>query len=96
MATTILSNVVESKRCTATAVDDTYNYNVSYEIGDNGKTLSLINVSVTKKDDNSYAGCMSYQNNSKNISAADKVDTKVLATMLDAILAEVQAQLITE
>jgi hypothetical protein len=95
MGTTILQNVVESKRCTATATDDTYNYNVSYEVTDNGKTLSIININATKTD-GTYVGCMSYQNGNKNISAADKVDTKVLATILDAILAEVQAQLITE
>ena len=94
--TKILSNVVASQRCTATATDGVYNYNVSYEIGDNGKTLNSVNVSVNAKDSNAYAGNMSYQNTSKNVSAPDTVDTKVLLTMLDAIIAEIKAGLVIE
>ena len=94
--TKILSNVVASQRCTAAATDGVYNYNVSYEIGDNGKTLNSVNVSVNAKDSNAYAGNMSYQNTSKNVSAPDTVDTKVLLTMLDAIIAEIKAGLVTE
>lgn len=94
--TTILQNVVESKRCTATATDDNYNYDVTYEIMDNGKTLNSLTVSVSNKTSRVGCGSMGYQNKSKSVTANDGVDANVLLTMLNAIIAEIQAQLITE
>ena len=88
--------MVESKRCTATATDANYNYDVTYEIMDNGKTLNSLTVNVASKTNRVGCGSMNYQNKSKSVTASDGVDANVLLTMLNAILAEVQAQLITE
>ena len=44
--TTILQNAVFSKKVTATASDENYKYNVTYEVGDNGKTLTSININA--------------------------------------------------
>ena len=92
--TTILTNAVFSKKVTAQAEDENYNYKVDYEVAENGKKLVSINVQVTKKSDGSYAGNLSYQNSSKNISGVpDAVDASALVTMLDSIIAEVQSTL---
>ena len=92
--TQILNNAVFSKKVTAQAEDDNYNYKVDYEVADNGKKLVSINVFVTKKSDGSYAGNLSYQNSSKNTSIPDTTDASALVTMLDSIIAEVQATLV--
>ena len=91
--TTILTNAVFSKKVTANATDENYNYLVNYEVAENGKKLVSINVQVTKND-GSYAGNLSYQNANKNIiGVPDAVDTSALVAMLDSIIAEVQATL---
>ena len=48
--TTILQNAVVTKRVVATASDENYNYNVAYEVGDNGKTLSSVSINAQDKD----------------------------------------------
>ena len=93
--TTILQNAVTTKRVTATAADENYKYNVAYEVGDNGKTLSSVNINAADKD-GKYAGCMNYQNENKYVNAPDGVDTIVLSTMLDKVIAEIKATLVTE
>ena len=90
--TTILTNAVFSKKVTANATDENYNYLVNYEVAENGKKLVSINVQVTKKD-GSYAGNLSYQNANKNTSIPDTADSSALVTMLDSIIAEVQSTL---
>ena len=90
--TTILQNAVTTKRVTATAADDNYKYNVAYEVGDNGKTLSSVNINAVDKD-GKYAGSMNYQNANKSLNAPDGVDTIVLSTMLDAVIAEIKSTL---
>ena len=90
--TTILQNAVTTKRVTATAADDNYKYNVAYEVGDNGKTLSSVNINAVDKD-GKYAGSMNYQNANKSVNAPDGVDTIVLSTMLDAVIAEIKSTL---
>lgn len=90
--TTILENAVTTKRVTAQATDENYKYNVAYEVGDNGKTLSSVNINAVDKD-GKYAGCMNYQNANKSVNAPDGVDTIVLSTMLDAVIAEIKATL---
>lgn len=94
--TTILQNAVVAKKVTATAEDENYNYKVDYEVADNGKKLVSINVFVTKKSDGLYAGNLSYQNANKNTSIPDTSDSSALITMLDGIIAEVQATLVSE
>lgn len=91
--TTILNNAVFSKKVTATASDDNYKYNVAYEVGDNGKTLTSVNINAVDKD-GKYVGYMNYQNTNKSINAIDGVDTIVLSTMLDAVITEIKATLI--
>ena len=91
--TTILQNSVVSKAVTATATDDNYKYNVAYEVGDNGKTLNRVTINAQDKD-GKYAGSMNYQNANKSVNAPDGVDTIVLSTMLDAVIAEIKTTLI--
>ena len=91
--TTILENAVVTKRVTATATDKNYKYNVIYEVGDNGKTLTSVNINAVDKD-GKYVGYMNYQNANKSINAIDGVDTIVLSTILDAVIAEIKATLI--
>ena len=91
--TTILQNAVFSKKVTATASDENYKYNVAYEVGDNGKTLTSININAQDKD-GKYAGYMNYQNANKSINALDGIDTIVLSTMLDAVIVEIKSTLI--
>ena len=91
--TAILQNAVVTKRVTATATDENYKYNVAYEVGDNGKTLTSVNINAVDKD-GKYVGCMNYQNANKSINAIDGVDTIVLSTMLDAVIVEIKATLI--
>ena len=95
--TTILQNAVVSKAVTATATDDNYKYNVAYEVGDNGKTINKVIISAQDKD-GKYAGNMNYQNANNSIStiitAQDGVDTIVLSTMLDAVIAEIKSTLV--
>ena len=93
--TTILNNAVFSKKVTATASDENYKYNVTYEVGDNGKTLTSVNINAVDKD-GKYVGYMNYQNTNKSINAIDGVDTIVLSTMLDAVIAEIKSTLVTE
>ena len=93
--TTILQNAVFSKKVTATASDENYKYNVVYEVGDNGKTLTSVNINAQDKD-GKYVGYMNYQNANKSINAIDGVDTIVLSTMLDAVIAEIKSTLVTE
>lgn len=93
--TTILQNAVTTKRVTATAADENYKYNVAYEVGDNGKTLNSVTINAQDKD-GKYAGSMNYQNANKSVNAPDGVDTIVLSTMLDAVIAEIKATLVTE
>lgn len=93
--TTILQNAVVTKRVTATAGDENYKYNVAYEVGDNGKTLNNVAINAQDKD-GKYAGSMNYQNANKSVNAPDGVDTIVLSTMLDAVIAEIKATLVTE
>ena len=92
--TTILQNAVTTKRVTATAADENYKYNVAYEVGDNGKTLSSVSINAVDKD-GKYAGSMNYQNANKSVNAPDGVDTIVLSTMLDAVIAEIKATLVS-
>ena len=91
--TAILQNAVVTKRVTATATDENYKYNVAYEVGDNGKTLTSVNINAVDKD-GKYVGCMNYQNANTSINALDGVDTIVLSTMLDAVIVEIKATLI--
>lgn len=93
--TTILQNAVVSKAVTATATDDNYKYNVAYEVGDNGKTLNRVTINAQDKD-GKYAGNMNYQNANKSVNAPDGVDTIVLSTMLDAVIAEIKSTLVSE
>ena len=93
--TTILQNAVVTKRVVATATDENYKYNVAYEVGDNGKTLISVSINAQDKD-GKYAGSMNYQNANKSVNAPDGVDTIVLSTMLDAVIAEIKATLVTE
>ena len=93
--TAILQNAVVTKRVTATATDENYKYNVAYEVGDNGKTLNNVAINAQDKE-GKYAGCMNYQNANKSVNAPDGVDTIVLSTMLDAVIAEIKANLVTE
>ena len=93
--TTILQNAVVTKRVVATATDENYKYNVAYEVGDNGKVLSSVSISAQDKD-GKYAGSMNYQNANKSVNAPDGVDTIVLSTMLDAVIAEIKSTLVTE
>ena len=93
--TTILQNAVTTKRVTATAADENYKYNVAYEVGDNGKTLSSVSINAVDKD-GKYAGSMNYQNANKSINAIDGVDTIVLSTMLNAVIAEIKSTIVTE
>ena len=91
--TAILENAVVTKRVVATATDENYKYNVAYEVGDNGKTLISVNINAVDKD-GKYAGSMNYQNANKSVNAPDGVDTIVLSTMLDAVIAEIKSTLI--
>ena len=91
--TTILNNAVFSKKVTANATDENYKYNVAYEVGDNGKTLNSVTINAVDKD-GKYAGSMNYQSANKSVNAPDGVDTIVLSTMLDAVIAEIKATLI--
>ena len=93
--TTILQNAVVTKRVVATATDDNYKYNVAYEVGDNGKTLNRVTINAQDKD-GKYAGSMNYQNANKSVNAPDGVDTIVLSTMLDAVIAEIKSTLVSE
>ena len=93
--TAILQNAVTTKRVTATDTDENYKYNVAYEVGDNGKTLISVNINAVDKD-GKYAGSMNYQNANKSVNAPDGVDTIVLSTMLDAVIAEIKSTLVTE
>lgn len=93
--TTILQNAVFSKKVTATASDENYKYNVAYEVGDNGKTLNSVTINAQDKD-GKYAGSMNYQNANKSVNVPDGVDTIVLSTMLDKVIAEIKATLVTE
>ena len=93
--TTILENAVVTKRVVATATDENYKYNVAYEVGDNGKTLNNVAINAQDKD-GKYAGSMNYQNANKYVNAPDGVDTVVLSTMLDAVIAEIKSTLVTE
>ena len=93
--TAILQNAVTTKRVTATTTDDNYKYNVAYEVGDNGKTLNNVAINAQDKD-GKYAGSMNYQNANKSVNAPDGVDTIVLSTMLDAVIAEIKSTLVTE
>lgn len=90
--TTILQNAVTTKRVTATAVDENYKYDVTYEVGDNGKTLSSVNINAVDKD-GKYAGSMNYQNANKSVNVPDGVDGPSLMAMLDAVIAEIKATL---
>ena len=91
--TTILENAVTTKRVTATAADENYKYNVAYEVGDNGKTLSSVSINAQDKD-GKYAGSMNYQNANKSVNAPDGVDTIVLSTMLNNVIAEIKSTLV--
>ena len=93
--TTILQNAVVTKRVTSTATDKNYKYNVVYEVGDNEKTLTSVNINAVDKD-GKYVGYMNYQNANKSINAIDGVDTIVLSTMLDAVIAEIKSTIVTE
>ena len=93
--TAILQNAVVTKRVVATATDENYKYNVAYEVGDNGKTLNNVTINAQDKD-GKYAGSMNYQNANKSVNAPDGVDTVVLSTMLDAVIAEIKSTLVTE
>ena len=91
--TTILENAVVTKRVTATATDENYKYNVAYEVGDNGKTLSSVNINAVDQD-GKYAGSMNYQNANKSINSPDGTDGPSLMAMLDSIIAEIKSTLI--
>ena len=93
--TAILQNAVVTKRVVATATDENYKYNVAYEVGDNGKTLNNVAINAQDKD-GKYAGSMNYQSANKSVNAPDGVDTIVLSTMLDAVIAEIKSTLVTE
>ena len=93
--TAILQNAVVTKRVTATAADDNYKYDVTYEVGDNGKTLNSVTINAQDKD-GKYAGSMNYQNANKYVNAPDGVDTIVLSTMLDAVIAEIKSTIVSE
>ena len=91
--TTILQNAVFSKKVTATASDENYKYNVAYEVGDNGKTLSSVNINAVDKD-GKYAGSMNYQNANKSINLPDGIDGQSLMAMIDSIIAEIKSTLV--
>ena len=91
--TTILQNAVFSKKVTAQATDDNYKYNVAYEVGDNGKTLSSVNINAVDKD-GKYAGSMNYQNANKSINLPDGIDGQSLMAMIDSIIAEIKSTLV--
>lgn len=91
--TTILQNAVFSKKVTAQASDENYKYNVEYEVGDNGKTLTRVNINAVDKD-GKYAGSMNYQNANKSINSPDGTDGPSLMAMLDSIIAEIKSTLI--
>ena len=91
--TTILQNAVTTKRVTATAADENYKYNVAYEVGDNGKTLSSVSINAVDKD-GKYAGSMNYQNANKSVNSPDGTDGPSLMAMLDSIIAEIKSTLI--
>ena len=91
--TTILQNAVFSKKVTATASDENYKYNVAYEVGDNGKTLTSVNINAVDKD-GKYAGSMNYQNANKSINLPDGIDGQSLMAMIDSIIAEIKSTLI--
>ena len=91
--TTILQNAVFSKKVTATASDENYKYNVAYEVGDNGKTLTSVNINAVDKD-GKYAGSMNYQNANKSINLPDGIDGQSLMAMIDSIIAEIKSTLV--
>ena len=91
--TTILQNAVVAKKVTATAEDENYRYNVSYEVGDNGKVLDSVNINAVDKD-GKYAGSMNYQNANKSINSPDGIDGQSLMAMLDGIIAEIKSTLV--
>ena len=91
--TTILQNAVVTKRVTATAADENYRYNVSYEVGDNGKVLNSVNINAVDKD-GKYAGSMNYQNANKSVNSPDGIDGQSLMVMLDGIIAEIKSTLV--
>ena len=90
--TKIVTIVSTSSKMTATANDDKYSYKVDYQLSNNGKTLDSVTVSVSEKNGN-YAGSISLNGTSKNISAPETVDVNAINTMFDNIVAEIKAGL---
>jgi hypothetical protein len=76
----------------ATAEDDKYKYNVNYTI-DSSKNLTGLNIRVTDKDTNVYAGSASLNGDNKSVNAPDSSDISLIVSMLDAIAAEIKATL---
>lgn len=93
--TTILQNAVFSKRVTAQASDDNYNYHVDYEVADSGKALVTVTINASDKS-GKYVGSMTYNinNNSNNVSCPCTMEIAALLPMFDSILAEIKATLI--
>ena len=94
--TTILQNAVFSKKVTATASDEKYNYNVDYEVADNGKTLVSVTLNATKIAGNTYAGNACYQNKNKTTSIPETEDDAAIVAMFNSVIEEIKSTLVTE
>jgi hypothetical protein len=92
-STKILTVISTSIKTNATASDDKYNYEVDYQVSNNGKTLDNVNVNITDKN-GAYAGNMNFVSSNKSISVPDNTDIAVINTMFGKIIEEINSELV--
>lgn len=95
--TTILNNAVFSKKVTAEANDDNYNYRVDYEVANSGKLL--VSVAINAYDQSGkYVGNMVYNSNSNSNNTSCPCDLVItpLLPMFESIMSEIKSTLVTE
>ena len=92
--TEILKNKVASTKTTATTEDEKYRYDVSYEIGDNGKTFNGMSAMIVSKENDSYVGNITWNNGNKTIGMSDGSDGDAINAIADSIISEIKSTLI--
>lgn len=91
--TAILSNIVFSRKASAEASDEKYNYRINYEVTDSDKVLTSVTINASSKETGTYVGMMSYNVNTQQINAPYTSDMGVLTAMFSSILSEIKSSL---
>ena len=91
--TAILSNIVFSRKASAEASDEKYNYRIDYEVTDSDKVLTSVTVNASSKETGIYVGMMTYNVKTQYINVSSTSDVGVLTVMFNSILSEIKSSL---